>query len=163
MIIRLQGDATHIRQAAGLLLKNNLKVNYQSIQPPHLQYIKGEVLPCLGSSDFGVRTTVGTIVSVVVQHGGFQGWPEIFQALVQCLDSNDYNHMEGALGALYKVQFFSFGSGFRFKFAHGRKLEALFPNIWFLSSSGRHILLEISPWNSCEVICGGAEQGLSVY
>jgi transportin-1 len=50
-----------------------------------------------------VRTTVGTIISVVVQHEGFQGWPEVLQALVQCLDSNDYNHMEGALGALFKV------------------------------------------------------------
>lgn len=99
----MQGDAVNIRQAAGLLLKNNLKSNYQLIQPPHLQYIKAEVLPCLGSPDFGVRTTVGTIVSVVVQHEGFQGWPEVFQALVQCLDSNDYNHIEGALGALFKV------------------------------------------------------------
>jgi transportin-1 len=100
---QLQGDAVNIRQAAGLLLKNNLKSSYHSIQPSHLQYIKAEVLPCLGSPDFGVRTTVGTIVSVLVQHGGFQSWPEVFQALVQCLDSYDYNHMEGALGALFKV------------------------------------------------------------
>ena len=103
----MQGDAVHIRQAAGLLLKNNLKSNYESIQTQHLQYIKAEVLPCLGSSDFGVRTTVGTIVSVMVQQGGFHGWPEILPALIQCLDSNDYNHMEGALGALFKVHFFS--------------------------------------------------------
>jgi transportin-1 len=96
---QLQGDAVNIRQAAGLLLKSS----YHSIQPSHLQYIKAEVLPCLGSPDFGVRTTVGTIVSVLVQHGGFQSWPEVFQALVQCLDSYDYNHMEGALGALFKV------------------------------------------------------------
>ena len=68
-----------------------------------MQYIKAEVLPCLGSPDFGVRSTVGTIVSVVVQQGTFQGWPEVLQALVQCLDSNDYNHMQGALGALFKV------------------------------------------------------------
>ncbi|XP_024377334.1 transportin-1 isoform X1 [Physcomitrium patens] len=103
ILCRAEGDAVNIRQAAGLLLKNNLKSNYQLIQPPHLQYIKAEVLPCLGSPDFGVRTTVGTIVSVVVQHEGFQGWPEVFQALVQCLDSNDYNHIEGALGALFKI------------------------------------------------------------
>nr|PNR26375.1 hypothetical protein PHYPA_030950 [Physcomitrium patens] len=103
ILCRAEGDAVNIRQAAGLLLKNNLKSNYQSIQPSHLQYIKAEVLPCLGSSDFGVRTTVGTIASVVLQHGGFQCWPELYQALVQCLDSNVYNHMEGALGALFKI------------------------------------------------------------
>jgi transportin-1 len=103
ILCRAEGDAVNIRQAAGLLLKNNLKSSYQLIQPPHLQYIKAEVLPCLGSSDFGVRTTVGTIISVVVQHEGFQKWPEVLQALVQCLDTNDYNHMEGALGALFKI------------------------------------------------------------
>ncbi|XP_024399109.1 transportin-1 [Physcomitrium patens] len=103
ILCRAEGDAVNIRQAAGLLLKNNLRNNYQLIQPGHLQYIKAEVLPCLGSSDFGVRSTVGTIVSVVVQHGGFQSWPELYQALVQCLDGNDYNHMEGALGALFKI------------------------------------------------------------
>ena len=32
-----------------------------------------------------------------------QGWAELLQALVQCFDSNDFNHMEGALDALSKV------------------------------------------------------------
>jgi transportin-1 len=32
-----------------------------------------------------------------------QGWPELLQALVQCFDSNDFNHMEGALDALSKI------------------------------------------------------------
>jgi len=100
----LQGDAINIRQAAGLLLKNNLKSTYPLIHPQHIQYIKAEVLPCLGSPDFGVRTTVGTIVSVVMQQGTFQGWLEVLQALLQCLDSDEYNHVEGALGVLFKVQ-----------------------------------------------------------
>ncbi|KAG0595592.1 hypothetical protein M758_UG179600 [Ceratodon purpureus] len=103
ILCRAEGDAVNIRQAAGLLLKNNLKSNYNAVHPQHLQYIKAEVLPCLGSPDFGVRSTAGTIVSVMVQQGTFQGWPEVLQALVQCLDSNDYNHMEGALGALFKI------------------------------------------------------------
>lgn len=67
------------------------------------------MLPCLGSPDFGVRTTVGSLVSVVVQQGDFENWLEVLQALVQCLDSNEYNHMEGALGALFKV-YLSFSS-----------------------------------------------------
>ena len=51
----------------------------------------------------GVQTTIGTIVSVVVQQGGFQAWLEIFHALVQRLDNNDYNHVESVMGALFKV------------------------------------------------------------
>ena len=96
-----------IRQAAGLLLKNNLKTVYQSMAPVHQQYIKSELLPSLGAADRHIRSTVGTIVSVVVQIEGISGWPELLQALVTCLDSNDSNHMDGAMDALSKV-FFTF-------------------------------------------------------
>lgn len=92
-----------IRQAAGLLLKNNLRTVYKSMTPVNQQYIKSELLPCLGAADRHIRSTVGTIISVVVQLGGVLGWPELLQALVNCLDSNDVNHMEGAMDALSKV------------------------------------------------------------
>lgn len=92
-----------IRQAAGLLLKNNLRTAYKSMTPVNQQYIKSELLPCLGAADRHIRSTVGTIISVVVQLGGVLGWPELLQALVNCLDSNDVNHMEGAMDALSKV------------------------------------------------------------
>jgi len=71
--------------------------------PVNQQYIKSELLPCLGAADRQIRSTVGTIISVVVQLGGVLGWPELLQALVNCLDSNDVNHMEGAMDALSKV------------------------------------------------------------
>lgn len=98
-----QGKSVEIRQAAGLLLKNNLRTAYKSMTPANQQYIKSELLPCLGAADRHIRSTVGTIVSVVVQLGGILGWPELLQALVNCLDSNDLNHMEGAMDALSKV------------------------------------------------------------
>lgn len=72
---------------------------------PNQQYIKSELLPCLGAADRHIRSTVGTIVSVVVQLEGITGWPELFQALVTCLDGNDINNMEGAIDALSKVRF----------------------------------------------------------
>lgn len=92
-----------VRQAAGLLLKNNLKTAYKSMDPTQQHYIKSELLPCLGAPDRHIRSTVGTIISVIVQLGGILGWPEVLQALVSCLDSNDLNHMEGAMDALSKV------------------------------------------------------------
>ncbi|KAG0573311.1 hypothetical protein KC19_VG167700 [Ceratodon purpureus] len=63
ILCRAEGDVVNIRQAARLLLKNNFKSSYHLIQPAHLQYMKAEVVPCLGSLDFGIRTTVGTIIS----------------------------------------------------------------------------------------------------
>lgn len=94
-----------IRQAAGLYLKNNLRNAYKSMQPAYQQYVKSELLPCLGAADKHIRSTTGTIISVVVEIGGVAGWPELLQALVNCLDSNDLNHMEGAMDALSKVGF----------------------------------------------------------
>ncbi|PPD89628.1 hypothetical protein GOBAR_DD13442 [Gossypium barbadense] len=97
------GKSVEIRQAAGLLLKNNLRTAYKMMSPAHQQYIKSELLPCLGAADKHIRSTVGTIISVVVQQGGILGWPELLQAFINCLDSNDLNHMEGAMDALSKI------------------------------------------------------------
>lgn len=94
-----------VRQAAGLYLKNNLRNAYKSMQPAYQQYVKSELLPCLAAADKNIRSTTGTIISVVVEIGGVAGWPELLQALVNCLDSNDLNHMEGAMDALSKVGF----------------------------------------------------------
>ncbi|KAH9655099.1 transportin-1 [Citrus sinensis] len=107
ILARAEGKSVEIRQAAGLLLKNNLRTAYKSMSPSNQQYIKSELLPCLGAADRHIRSTVGTIVSVVVQLGGIAGWLELLQALVTCLDSNDINHMEGAMDALSKALFVS--------------------------------------------------------
>ncbi|XP_062175927.1 transportin-1 isoform X2 [Alnus glutinosa] len=103
ILARAEGKSVEIRQAAGLLLKNNLRTAFKSMAPVNQQYIKSELLPCLGAADRQIRSTVGTIISVVVQLGGVLGWPELLQALVNCLDSNDVNHMEGAMDALSKI------------------------------------------------------------
>ena len=93
-----------VRQAAGLLLKNNLRTTFSSLSSSYRQYIKSELLPCLGASDRTVRSTVGTVVSVLLQLETVAGWPELLEALAQCLASNDFNHMEGAMDAIYKVE-----------------------------------------------------------
>ncbi|XP_065881178.1 transportin-1-like [Euphorbia lathyris] len=100
---RAQGTAVEIRQAAGLLLKNNLRSTFASVDPAYQHYIKSELLPCLGATDKHIRCTVGTIISVVIQQVRILGWPDLLQALIQCLDSNDINHMEGAMDALSKI------------------------------------------------------------
>ena len=101
--IFLQGQPVEVRQVAGLLLKNSLKVNYETLIPAYVEYIKDELLLCLGSSDRHIRATVGTVTSVIVEQGRVKGWPQLLRALLHCLDSNDYNHAEGALDALSKV------------------------------------------------------------
>ena len=99
----LQVKPVEVRQAAGLLLKNNLRNAFKSMAPTNQQYIKSELLPCLGSVDKHIRTTAGTIISVIVQLVGVVGWPELLHTLVTYLDSSDLNHVEGAMDALSKV------------------------------------------------------------
>ncbi|CAI9775741.1 unnamed protein product [Fraxinus pennsylvanica] len=98
-----QGKPVEVRQAAGLLLKNNLRSAFETVPPANQHYIKSELLPCMGASDRQIRSTAGTIISAFVQIGGVVGWPELLHALVKCLDSNDPNHMEGAMDALSKI------------------------------------------------------------
>uniref|UniRef100_M4F875 Transportin-1 n=1 Tax=Brassica campestris TaxID=3711 RepID=M4F875_BRACM len=103
ILARAEGKSIEIRQAAGLLLKNNLKGAYPSMSRENQKYIKSELLPCLGAVDRNIRTTVGTIISVIVNIEEGSGWPELLPALVTCLDSNDLNHMDGAMDALSKI------------------------------------------------------------
>ncbi|PIN07339.1 Nuclear transport receptor Karyopherin-beta2/Transportin (importin beta superfamily) [Handroanthus impetiginosus] len=100
---RAEGKSVEVRQAAGLLLKNNLRSAFNTMPPANLQYIKLELLPCMGAVDRHIRSTAGTIISTLVQIGGVAGWPELLHALLKCLDSNDVNHMEGAMDALSKI------------------------------------------------------------
>ncbi|KAK8958597.1 Transportin-1 [Platanthera guangdongensis] len=103
ILARAEGKSAEVRQAAGLCLKNNLKGTFRSMASPHQQYIKSQLLPCLGAANKTIRSTAGTVISVIVQLGRVLGWPELLQALVHYLDSNDLNHMEGAMDAIYKI------------------------------------------------------------
>nr|AAC64225.1 putative transportin [Arabidopsis thaliana] len=103
ILVRAEGKSVEVRQAAGLLLKNNLRGAYPSMTQENQKYIKSELLPCLGAADRNIRTTVGTIISVIVNIEGVSGWHELLPALVTCLDSNDLNHMDGAMDALSKI------------------------------------------------------------
>ncbi|XP_057537106.1 transportin-1-like isoform X2 [Amaranthus tricolor] len=92
-----------VRQAAGLLLKNNLRTSFKNMDPANQQYIKLRLLPCLGSPDRHIRSTTGTIISAIVQLVGVIGWTELLTALLTCLDSTDLHQVEGAMDALSKI------------------------------------------------------------
>jgi transportin-1 len=100
-----QGEGTQeeIRQTAGLLLKNNLKTGWTTTAPEFRAYIQRALLPGLGHPSRFLRHTVGTTVSIIAKAAGPGGWPELYPALVQCIESNDVNHTDGALDAVYKV------------------------------------------------------------
>ncbi|ONM15687.1 Transportin-1 [Zea mays] len=103
ILARGEGKSIEVRQAAGLLLKNNLRTTFISMQPSSQHYVKSELLPCIGATNRAIRSTVGTVISVLFQIVRVAGWIELFQALHKCLESNDLDHMEGAMDAIYKI------------------------------------------------------------
>lgn len=62
------------------------------------------LLHAIRSPSKPLRHVVGTNVAVIVGVGGMPTWPELLMSIVQCLESNDPNALEGALDALYKVR-----------------------------------------------------------
>ncbi|TVU16727.1 hypothetical protein EJB05_40304 [Eragrostis curvula] len=103
LLTRGEGKSIEVRQAAGLLLKNNLRTTFSSMPPPSQQYVKSELLPCIGAANRSIRSTVGTVISVLFQIVRVAGWIELFQALHKCLDSDDLDHMDGAMDAIFKI------------------------------------------------------------
>ncbi|KAL8128515.1 hypothetical protein V2J09_017670 [Rumex salicifolius] len=103
ILSRAEGKSFEIRQAAGLLLKNNLRNAFKNMSPANQHYIKLEVLRCLGSPDREIRSTTGTIISIIVQLGGVTAWPKLLHALGTYLDGNDLNQIDGAMNALSKI------------------------------------------------------------
>lgn len=100
-----QGDTlpVEVRQSAGLLLKNNLKQQYQALPEEYRHYVKLSLLHCIRNPSKALRQTVGTSIAVIVGLGTLKTWPELVPACVQGLEGSDINALEGSLDALYKI------------------------------------------------------------
>eukprot|EP00898_Chlorokybus_atmophyticus_P008623 jgi/Chlat1/8762/Chrsp90S08112 len=103
VLTRAENQPAEVRQSAGLLLKNNLKTGYVTMPVPFQAFLRAELLRGMGAPDRHLRSTVGTVISVIVQAVGVAGWPDLLDGVAKCIDSGDYNHMEGALDALFKI------------------------------------------------------------
>ncbi|GBF88521.1 transportin-like protein [Raphidocelis subcapitata] len=94
---------SEVRNAAGLLLKNNLKQQYATTTEDFRSYIKGDLLHVLSHPDRSLRHTAGSIVSTVAAAGGLRAWPELVMWLGHSLGSGEAATLDGALDALYKI------------------------------------------------------------
>ena len=84
-------------------MKNNLLTAYEHYPVEVRAYIKAHCLVCMADPSKMIRDTVGTLLTTMVSKAGIIGWPELLPHLLACLDSQDYNVIEGALGALHKI------------------------------------------------------------
>lgn len=100
---RMQDEDEATRSVAGILLKNNLAIYFDSIDRSVLEVIKQESLSCVGDTSHLVRATAGIIITSIANRGTLASWPELLPSLVELLSSTNYNCCEGAISTLHKI------------------------------------------------------------
>lgn len=99
----MRTEPEYIRTVAGLLLKNHIKEVYSHLPEEVKEYIKQQVLACVGDAATTVRRTVGSIISMIILKGSLKDWPALLPVLIQHLDSGDMNSIDGAFNALFII------------------------------------------------------------
>jgi transportin-1 len=78
-----------LRSTAGLVLKNNLRTDFQDLPPDVLAYIKQGAEKALVDQYDLIRSVAGTIITTIVTRGGIVNWPEILQRYMEMAESPD--------------------------------------------------------------------------
>uniref|UniRef100_A0A915KY87 Transportin-1 n=1 Tax=Romanomermis culicivorax TaxID=13658 RepID=A0A915KY87_ROMCU len=99
--LNTQDDAT--RSLSGLILKNNIRLFWDTYPSEVKEYVRQECLKAIGHSSPLIRATVGIIITNTVCKEGLQQWPTLLGDLCSLMDSADYNTCEGALSAMQKI------------------------------------------------------------
>lgn len=102
----LTADAYHAaRSAAAIMLKNNVKSSYKSVDDSSKEYIKSHVLYGLQDRTAQIRNFVGNVITEVVKQGGILLWPQVLPDLVAMVASEGASPevQDGAMGAICKI------------------------------------------------------------
>ncbi len=94
----------HLRQLAGLLLKNQVKGGYlEDASPASKDDLKRGALKTLASSEEALRKVAGTLITTLVSLLGIASWPHLVPTLCSMLTSEDLGPIEGAFDAILKL------------------------------------------------------------
>lgn len=95
------------RCAAAIMLKNNVKASYKSIQDSSKEYIKSTIFLGLQDKTPQIRNYSGNVITEVVRSGGILGWPQVLPELVSMVANENgqtsAETQDGAMGALFKI------------------------------------------------------------
>eukprot|EP01114_Cavostelium_apophysatum_P018671 TRINITY_DN5836_c0_g2_i3.p1 TRINITY_DN5836_c0_g2~~TRINITY_DN5836_c0_g2_i3.p1 ORF type:complete len:636 (-),score=125.18 TRINITY_DN5836_c0_g2_i3:1111-3018(-) len=97
---RLKTEQDYVRSVAGLVLKNNIREQFNQLPPEYQAYIRNEVLSCVGDPMLSVRRAVATIITTIAGKIGIQNWPGLLQTLFTFLDSPNLDLVEGSFSTL---------------------------------------------------------------
>lgn len=100
-------DLHSARSAAGIMLKNDIKTNYKSMQDSTRSYIQSKVLCGLNDANAQIRNYAGIVIAELVRQAGIMGWPGFLPNLLSLITNENsqssLHTQEGASSALLKV------------------------------------------------------------
>ena len=100
-------DFNTARSAAAIMLKNHIRVGYQSIPDASLTYVRSSILLGLQDPNGQMRNLTGNVVTEIVRQGGLLGWQQLLPELLALVGNANGNvpleTQEGAMSALAKV------------------------------------------------------------
>jgi len=99
----LRNENGDVRQMAGLVLKNNVKEHWSSIDQQVQEYVRHNILASMDDPLPYIRTTGGSCISSICSSVGLEAWPGLVPHLYQMLDSPDPHQLDGAFAALAKI------------------------------------------------------------
>lgn len=103
ILAEIKTHPDEVRQHAGLLLKNCIVRNFNSLQPQAIDYIKTQVLKTIGDPQKSIQNTVGIIITTIVQRTHLRKWPNLLYQLTDFLSSNDIDVVRGALRTIGNI------------------------------------------------------------
>ncbi|XP_060578351.1 transportin-1-like, partial [Ruditapes philippinarum] len=94
VLTKLKNEDDPTRSLSGLILKNNVRAQFEKFPPEVASFIKSECLNSIGDPSPLIRATIGILITTIVAKGDLRNWQELLPALCQCLDSEDYSVCE---------------------------------------------------------------------
>lgn len=90
---KMPGESETVRAVAGLILKNNIRT-LEHVPLPSIQYIQQCCLDSIADASPLVRSTVGTIMTTILQKIGVSSWPEVLPRLMALVGGGDASAAE---------------------------------------------------------------------
>lgn len=87
---KLSTEAEPTRAIAGLILKNNVKLYYNSFPDEVRSFIHQHSMTAIDDPSDLIRATAGTLISTIAMRGGLANWPDLLPTLCQYIDSSQY-------------------------------------------------------------------------
>eukprot|EP00754_Rhynchopus_humris_P014202 Rhum_TRINITY_DN14379_c22_g1::Rhum_TRINITY_DN14379_c22_g1_i1::g.86501::m.86501/K18752/TNPO1, IPO2, KPNB2; transportin-1 len=154
-----------IRQNATLVLKNGVHANFEKGVRPHIVFILGNLMQCVGDAERPIREAVASCISVLAVQGvpGSDESMHLLRLLTETLASPDLPTAQGAVQALHNICEDCIEGLFA---AGAKQATALVPALLGASQHSDALVREKALWSLVNLCTGAHEiqlQSLELY